>query len=77
MACLAPESQTLICQQLRRAPPVIPASLPPCHAPQGLSRQSRPPATSLERRQSSLGGVWPRSDAAAALQWLCDLGQDT
>ena len=40
MECLAPESQTLICQQLRRAPPVIPASLPCSAGP----LQAKPPA---------------------------------
>ena len=46
----------------------LPSSLPPCHALQGLSRQSHPLATGLQRMQSSLGGIWPRCDAAAALK---------
>lgn len=40
MECVAPESQILTCQQLRRVPPPIPASLPPFWALQGLSGQS-------------------------------------
>lgn len=67
MECVALESQILTCQQLRRVPPPIPASLPPSWVLQGLSGQSYPLATVLERRQTSLGGVWPGFDTAAPL----------
>lgn len=56
MECMALESQ--ISQQLRRVPRPCPCLLSPSQALQGHSGQSCPSAMDLERRQTSLGGIW-------------------